>query len=71
MKTTHTAHCSRIFKRYDATCPRCQELAAGAAPRAGWNDLQKRQEAQRIKAIRAHDFTACAKTNVVCTHFDW
>jgi len=71
MKTKHKPDCQRVFSRYDATCPRCQELANGSAPRAGWNDHQRRIEAMRAEAIRTHDFAACAAKNVVCTHFDY
>lgn len=71
MKTTHNTDCKRVFNRYDATCPRCQELAAGQPARAGWNDGAKRQEAIRIEAIRTHDYNACARKNVVCTCFEW
>jgi len=35
-KVTHTADCTRVFKRYDLSCPRCQELAHGAPARKGW-----------------------------------
>lgn len=34
--TKHLAGCQRVFARYDPSCPRCAELAKGAAPRAGW-----------------------------------
>jgi hypothetical protein len=71
MNTAHKIKCARVFKRYDMTCPRCQELAGGQAPRAGWNDLAKRNEQRQIEAIRNHDFTACAKRHIVCTCFDY
>jgi len=71
MKTTHKADCTRVFKRYDMSCPRCQELAGGAQTRAGWNDLAKRQEAMRIEAIKNHDFNACMRKHIVYTCFDW
>ena len=70
-KVTHKADCTRVFRRYDMTCPRCLELSHGEKPRAGWNDLAKRQEQIKIEAIRAHDFTACARKHVVCTCFDY
>lgn len=69
--TTHHLECTRVWKRYDPACARCQELAAGAAPRAGWDDRARAMEAARLRAIRSHDFTACADRNVVCTCFDW
>jgi hypothetical protein len=72
MSTAHKTDCARVFKRYDMSCPRCQELAGGAPARAGWNDLKKRNELMRVEAIRQHDFTACAKQHHgVCTCFEW
>lgn len=69
MNTKHSTGCKRVFSRYDATCPRCQELAAGQPARAGWNDMKNRQALMQIEAIRAHDFQACARLNGgVCTH---
>lgn len=35
--TKHAEGCRRVFSRYDADCPRCLELAEGAAPRQGWS----------------------------------
>ncbi len=70
MKTTHTTACKRVFKNYDMTCPRCQELAGGAKPRAGWNDAKDAEYARFKSALKAHD---CTKSNCgpVCTAFDW
>ncbi len=31
-RTRHSDTCERVWNRYDTTCPRCRELAAGAAP---------------------------------------
>ena len=70
MKTLHSSTCKRVFSRYDATCPRCQELAAGMAPREGWGD-RKRQDYERfLRDLKAHD---CKKSGCgpVCTAFDW
>ena len=36
-KTRHAPDCRRAFRNLDATCPRCQELKAGAKPRPGWS----------------------------------
>ena len=69
--TAHKPECSRVWKRYDLTCPRCQELTKGARPRPGWSDTRRQMDAQRIDEIKAHDFAACAKRNIVCTCFDW
>lgn len=59
------------FGRKDPSCPRCQELLNGAEPRKAWGWRNKEAEAQKLAAIRSHDFAACAAKNVVCTHFDW
>ncbi len=58
------------FGRKDSSCPRCQELIAGAKPRAGWNNRRDAEAAARTKAIAEHDFVACMKQNVCCTCFD-
>lgn len=70
LKTKHSNECTRVFNRYDASCPRCQELMQGSKPRRGWSDLRKQQDEQRLRDIRAHD---CIKSNCgpVCTAFDW
>ena len=36
MQTQHSLSCTRVFKKYDPSCPRCKELIAGAKPREGW-----------------------------------
>jgi hypothetical protein len=69
--TKHRDGCARVFKRYDSTCARCHELAQGATARRGWGDRTREWEAQTLRAIRAHDFRACAQRNGCCTHFDW
>jgi len=69
--TKHKADCARVFGRYDLTCDRCLELRMGFGARRGWGDRKREYEARRIAAIRAHDFAACARKNVVCTCFDW
>ena len=62
------------FGRKDSTCPRCQELTAGAEPRQGWQgkyfNNKKHQDAQRKKSIEKHDCKASG-CGVVCTAFDW
>jgi len=35
-KTRHSESCCKAFAKLDPTCPRCQELAAGAPARRGW-----------------------------------
>ena len=32
----HKEDCTRVFKNYDISCVRCQELSEGATPRDGW-----------------------------------
>ena len=52
-KTTHKADCQMAFGRKDATCPRCQELLAGAKPRASWTPQWKRDGLRNADALRA------------------
>ena len=68
--TKHAATCNMAFGRKDASCPRCRELLAGAAPREGWGSRAKRDAEQTREAIRAHD---CKRSHCgpVCTAFDW
>jgi hypothetical protein len=70
MKTFHKADCKRVWSRYDMSCARCIELAAGLEPRAGWGDSKKRFEAQRVSAINAHK---CSERGCgpVCTFGEW
>lgn len=69
-KVIHSDNCSRVFKNYDMTCPRCQELANGSKARAGWNDTKLHQEAARSRAIQSHNCQA-SKCMSVCVAFDW
>jgi hypothetical protein len=65
------------FGRRVAGCPRCEELANGAAPREGYNDRQQRLDAERSAAIRTHyqdhDNTCPYMRDGagVCVAFDW
>lgn len=71
VKIVHNMDCARAFRNYDMSCPRCQQLARGEAPRKGWGRSSWEQtEDQRVAAIRAHD---CKKSGCgpVCTAFDW
>lgn len=36
MNTKHNNNCTRVFKNYDLTCPRCIELNNGSQARDGW-----------------------------------
>lgn len=77
--TKHKKDCGRIFKKYDRTCPRCQELILGAQARPGWQGPHFAAKADRIRkdidAIREHfapggrhDRGECGP---VCTFGDW
>jgi hypothetical protein len=77
--TKHAAGCKRVFAHYDAACPRCAELMAGATARTGWQGAHFAAKAQRERmdadAIKshfaiggAHDCGACGP---VCTFGDW
>lgn len=72
-KVKHKADCSRVWKRYDATCPRCVELIAGADPRKGWGSRRVNDERQSVE-IQKH-FTSprhlSGECGLVCTYGDW
>jgi hypothetical protein len=70
MKVTHKPDCTRVFKRYDLTCPRCQELAQGKPAREGWGSFHARQDMIRIESIRTHN-CQLAHCGPVCTFGDW
>lgn len=77
MNTKHSPSCVRVFNRYDANCARCCELKAGSAPRAGWSDLKKIQDARRAAAVKAFfgpggRFSQMTDTErTMCTAFEW
>ena len=59
-----------IFGRRVDDCPRCQELANGAAP-IQWSGSRKAaMEAEQIRAIRNHDCKA-SHCGPVCTFGEW
>jgi len=78
--TRHKDDCKRVFARKDPTCPRCQELLKGAAPRPGYGysmnlatgkyESPAQQGSRRSQEIRNHD---CKKSGCgpICTAFDW
>lgn len=72
--TKHSPNCLRIFNHYDMQCPRCQELAAGAPARDGWQkSYYSRKEANeqiRRDALRTHNCQT-AGCGPVCTFGDW
>lgn len=75
----HSAECKRVFGRYDANCPRCKELMAGARPREGWQReyyaRQAQRDAQREAAVQAHFAPggphAQGLCGPVCTFGEW
>ena len=79
MNTKHKNDCNRVFKNYDSTCPRCQELIAGSKPRDGWQkqyfSRKAQMDAQREAGIKAHFAPngphAQGLCGPVCTAFDW
>lgn len=70
--TAHTCNdgAGPVFGRKTPGCPRCDELLAGAKPRAGWGDVKRRFEAAQREAIRTHNCRA-AGCGPVCTFGDW
>lgn len=75
MNTKHTNNCTRVFKNYDLTCPRCIELSNGSAPRDGWQAQyytnKKREEYIRSKAISEHFKSTEHHNERVCVAFDY
>jgi hypothetical protein len=77
--TKHSIDCKMVFGRKDPACPRCQELIAEAAPRAGWQSsyftLKAHNEQIEREAIRAHFAPggphATGKCGPICTAFDY
>ena len=73
-RVTHSLTCARVFRRYDQSCPRCQELAGGAAPREGWGDRKRRDDLRHAEECRAH-FTSYEHRSggcgPVCTFGQW
>ena len=79
MTTKHSADCKMVFGRKDASCPRCQELIAGAPARDGWQKgyfaSKRRNDEIERHAIAAHFAPggphSLGKCGPVCTAFDW
>ena len=73
--TKHLEACTRVFKNYDLTCPRCLELKNGSAARNGWQKAyyarKGREEAYTRNAIRTHFASEEHKKEIVCTAFDY
>ena len=70
--TRHTCNDGNppIFGRRTHGCARCEELAAGAAPRTGWGARKRDAEARHIAEIRAHS-CAVSRCGPMCTFGDW
>lgn len=78
IKTAHKHDCQMAFGRKDPTCPRCQELLAGAPSRdAGWGRYKARKaqeaahDAMRLVKIREHYKNGKCNCGPVCTKFEW
>lgn len=71
-KSTTTKHTcgGPSFGRLTAGCPRCDELAGGAAPVKWAGSTRRQDDARRAAEIRAHDCKA-SRCAVVCTFGDW
>lgn len=73
VNTRHKTDCAMAFGRKDHSCPRCQELLAGSAPRGGWQGryyAKRETDAEFTARLKAHD---CKKSGCgsICVHFDW
>lgn len=74
----HDNSCERVFKNYDLKCSRCIQLAAGAAPREGWQKsyyaTKKRQDEVTRYELANHSCTnadGSRRCNIVCTFGEW
>lgn len=80
-QTRHSWNCTKAWKNYDMSCPRCQELAGGAKARTGWGASRQQQDALRCVQIKRHFNEVGAdgltghqrneRTNGVDTAFEW
>lgn len=73
--TRHTCNDGRgpYFGRRTAGCPRCDELAAGAAP-VRWAPSRRDDDERRAAEIRSHFASERHRSGgcgVVCTFGDW
>jgi hypothetical protein len=66
--TKHKSDCKMSFGKKDSTCPRCQELLAGAAPREGWQQdyYAQQKQANRFLANAKHCCGGCSDFGI-CT----
>lgn len=65
--TTEAGCCDRCVSEITARVAQFERLAA---PREGWGERRKRQEARLLSEIRAHD-CGLAKCGPICTFGDW
>lgn len=68
--TKHSSTCKMAFGRKDPTCARCQELLAGAAPRAAWNKKPTILYS-RAQELQMHDCKKSHCNPICCTFGDW
>ena len=70
-KSTTTKHTHDVvFGRKVDGCPRCQELAADAAP-VKWGFTRRTEmEAEHLRAVRAHNCQT-SHCGPVCTFGEW
>ena len=76
--TRHSSTCKMVFGRKDPSCPRCQELLAGAKARSWGHTCYRCGKTYvghycdpcRAKDIKAHNCVE-SKCGPVCTAFDW
>jgi hypothetical protein len=68
--TKHLVDCKMAFGRKDPSCPRCQELMAGSAPRtwAQSNDARRCAEIKDHFSSHKHLSGGCGP---VCTFGEW
>ena len=76
--TQHNDACTRAFANLSplGCCPRCDELRAGAKPRAGWNDAKNTADEARRRAMAAHfapggKHDQITKAGGIDTAFEW
>jgi hypothetical protein len=72
-KTKHSVDCQRVFKNYDPSCPRCNELASGSPARKGWYSRKAEdiKQAGRISTHFASLEHRTGKCEIVCTWGEW
>ena len=72
IKTTKHTCGGPVFGKRTSGCPRCDELAAGAAP-VKWNTSRREDDANRVAAYRHHVASGeCRRTcGGMCVRGDW